>query len=178
MRSAAAACIGRRRCCRSRRRYGSVFTPHVWYSARADGRGRCPAGGVHWPKPLLPQQTMVPSVFTPHVCAPPALTETKTPAGGLAGRSCVAPADYGAAGLHTARVPSTRADRGEGASGGLGLVAPAGDGVVGPYAARMAQPALTWVKVPAGGVARWNWLSPQQATVPSAFTPHVCSHPR
>src|SRR5437762_2885867 len=38
-------------------------------------------------------------------------------------------------------------------------------------------PALTWVKVPTGGVAWPYVLSPQQATVESALTPHVCRYP-
>ena len=34
-------------------------------------------------------------------------------------------------------------------------------------------PALTWVKVPGGGVAWPKKLYPQQATVPSLFSPQV-----
>jgi hypothetical protein len=34
-------------------------------------------------------------------------------------------------------------------------------------------PAATLVNVPAGGLAWPYWLSPQQASVPSVFTPHV-----
>ena len=36
-----------------------------------------PPGGVAWPTLLSPQQTTEPSVFTPHVCSCPALTEEK-----------------------------------------------------------------------------------------------------
>ena len=51
-----------------------------------------PPGGVDWPKsygpptapgPPAPQQTIVPSVFTPQVCQPPVLTEAKVPDGGV-----------------------------------------------------------------------------------------------
>ena len=37
-----------------------------------------------WPAPLSPQQARAPSSRTAQVCAPPAATETKRPAGGTA----------------------------------------------------------------------------------------------
>jgi hypothetical protein len=43
-----------------------------------------PAGGLASPELFFPQQATVPSVFTPQVCKPHALTWVKVPAGGLA----------------------------------------------------------------------------------------------
>ena len=43
-----------------------------------------PLGGVAWPEALLPQQARVPSVLTPQVKMPLALTEVKVPLGGFA----------------------------------------------------------------------------------------------
>ena len=44
-------------------------------------------GGLAWPEPyglsFAPQHSTEPSVLTPHVCSPPALTEAKDPSGGL-----------------------------------------------------------------------------------------------
>jgi hypothetical protein len=39
------------------------------------------------------------------------------------------------------------------------------------------KPALTWLKVPAGGVACPKAFHPQQVRVPSVFTPQVCQPP-
>ena len=88
-----------------------------------------------------------------------------------------APAGNGTVGSQTAREVSARTNRRE-ATGGrpaliVGVGAPAGDGSVGPRTASKSHPALTEEKVPAGGVAWPKVLSPQQAMVPSVFTPHA-----
>src|SRR4051794_30768692 len=50
-----------------------------------------PSGGVACPRELLPQQTTVPSVFTPQVWLSAALTWVKLPAGGVARPSLFEP---------------------------------------------------------------------------------------
>ena len=74
------------------------------------------------------------------------------------------------------------AHRGEGAGGRGGLavavVAPAGEGAVRPVSPQVwMPPALTAVKVPAGGVAWPLPLRPQQATAPFVLIPQVWKPP-
>jgi hypothetical protein len=45
---------------------------------------KLPVGALAASHLLSPQQATEPSLFTPHVCPPPALTEVKLPAGGVA----------------------------------------------------------------------------------------------
>ena len=57
------------------------------------------------------------------------------------------------------------------------VVPPADDGGVRPQPASVVVAPVTWVKVPAGGLACPRLLSPQQARVPSVLTPQVWREP-
>ena len=62
----------------------------------------------------------MPSVLTPQVCQPPALTALKVPAGGVAWPMPLSPQQATVPSvLHAAGVEAAGADRGEGAAGGV-----------------------------------------------------------
>ena len=95
----------------------------------------------------------MPSLFSPHVCIEPALTELNSPAGGLAWPQSKALTTPGSLGIP----PSPQ----------QAIVASA------PTPHPCAPPALTEENAPSGGVAWPPALRPQQATLRSTFTPHV-----
>ena len=102
------------------------------------------SGGVARPNTSEPQQATEPSLLTPQVCAVPALTETKEPAGGVA---------WPWYSVTQKSLPQQATEP--------SLLIPQ---VWSP-------PALTELKEPAGGVALPLKSLPQQATEPSLLTP-------
>ena len=144
----------------------SALSPQVWKVAELT-ETNSPAGGSE----ISSQQAMVPSVLTPQVWSSPALTEANSPAGG----SEVSPQQ--ARCRRSLRVVIRGAHGDELAFGWccltISIAAPAGNDAVGLYPARVVIRGAHGDELAFGWCCLTTRLPPQQATMPSVFTPHV-----
>ena len=141
---------------------------------------KVPAGGVDLPSSLLPQQASVPSVLTPQLCQPPALSAVKVSAGGIVlAVAVVAPTGDRAVRPEPAGVLAAGAYRGEGVAGHArgrlawcaGSRRPSRPRCRSIFIAQACwRPAVTAVKVPAGGVAWPGSSCPSMPGLPSCLS--------
>ena len=103
--------------------------------------------------PVCPSRRRSRRSSPPQVCPPPALTETKEPAGGVLWPKSSLPQQATEPSLLTPQVfflPGADGDEGTRRRRGLacGITAPAGDGAIAPHLACVVPPALTETKEP------------------------------
>ena len=158
-----------------------VRTPQEWAPLPADTDVNEPDGATACPCALLPQQTAVPSLRTPHECHRPADTDVNEADGASVAPEKLLPQQTAVPSLrtpHECPYPAdTDVNEPDGATARPSLLPQqtAVPFVRTPH--KWPNPADTDVNEPDGAAARPSSLLPQQTTVPSVRTPHECEPP-